>query len=61
MTDRSPWDQNEYGLWCPACGYHIATTRELDEEADFIGPGACRQCGYPDFEDDCSYFTDDTP
>lgn len=48
--DETPWDQNEHGLWCPACGDLIAPTWFLDDE-DYQPPEVCKQCGFPDFED----------
>lgn len=57
--ERHPWDENEHGLWCVACGYHIAARWTMDEDDDFEPPLTCRQCGFPDFEDGTGYFTDD--
>lgn len=53
-----PWLQNEDGLWCPACGDHIAAPWIMDEEG-YQPPDACRTCGFPDFEDGHGYFTDE--
>jgi hypothetical protein len=55
-----PWDQNEHGLWCSACGEHIAAPWHL-EEGDYEPPEICKTCGFPDFEDGCGYFTDEGP
>ena len=54
-----PWELNEHGYWCPACGNHIAhqITDDPDDEARL--PDSCRECGFPDFEDGEGYFTDD--
>lgn len=41
-----------------ACGNHIATAAEADEE-DYQPPDCCKQCGFPDFEDGPGYFLDD--
>ena len=54
------WSTTEQGLWCPACGFMIAASWHLGEH-DFEPPLTCKQCGYPDFEDGPSYFTDDVP
>lgn len=56
-----PWSENEHGLWCPACGYHIAAPWTLEDEEDYVPPDSCKECGYPDFEDGTDYFTDDAP
>jgi hypothetical protein len=53
-----PWDRNEHGLWCPACGDIIASSSRADED-DYEPPDTCRQCGFPDFEDGLDYFTDE--
>lgn len=52
-----PWEENDHGLWCPACGYHIAPSWFLNDE-DFQPPEICKQCGFPDFEEGTEYFTD---
>lgn len=53
-----PWDENEHGLWCSACGNHIAAMWTMEEDG-YEPPLTCHQCGYPDFEDGPGYFTDD--
>jgi hypothetical protein len=53
-----PWDQNEHGLWCSACGEHIAAAWHLDEDG-YEPPQSCKTCGFPDFEEGHGYFTDD--
>jgi hypothetical protein len=53
-----PWEENSFGLWCPACGDLIAPSFHMDDE-DFTPPECCKQCGFPDFEDGTGYFTDD--
>ncbi len=52
-----PWDLNEHGLWCLACGNLLAAPHNIDE--DYEPPETCRQCGFPDFEEGTGYFTDD--
>jgi predicted RNA-binding Zn-ribbon protein involved in translation (DUF1610 family) len=52
-----PWEHNEHGLWCPACGDLLAASWHCEEE-DFEPPEVCKQCGFPDFEDGTGYFTD---
>lgn len=54
----SHWDGNEHGLWCPACGNHIAAPWRMDEP-DFEPPESCKQCGFPEFEEGPGYFTDE--
>jgi hypothetical protein len=56
----SPWDLNEHGLWCPACGEILAAPWHLEDE-DFVEPEICKTCGFPDFEDGMNYFTDGAP
>ncbi len=51
---KHPWDQNEDGFWCPACGELVRAS--FNDEGDL--PETCRQCGFPDFEDGPGYFTD---
>lgn len=61
MTDPAelhPWEENEHGMWCPACGNHIAASWSLDEPG-YTPPETCRDCGFPEFEDGTGYFTDD--
>jgi hypothetical protein len=41
------WFENEHGLWCPSCGYHVAHAEQV-EAADRESPEECRQCGFPD-------------
>lgn len=52
----APWERNEHGLWCPACGEHIAAPWNMDD--DYRPPESCKTCGFPDFEDGAGYFTD---
>lgn len=52
-----PFEENEHGLWCPACGDLIAAPWQMDDE--FVVPETCRQCGFPDFEDGPGYFLDE--
>lgn len=52
-----PWEHNDHGLWCPACGEHIAAPWNIDD--DYEPPDACKTCGFPDFEDGPGYFTDE--
>lgn len=54
----TPWDRNEHGLWCTACGYLVAQPETADEDG-YQPPDNCKQCGFPDFEDGTGYFTDD--
>lgn len=54
-----PWDWNEHGLWCTACGNHIAAAWTIDDD-DYDPPETCKQCGFPDFEEGVGYFTGDT-
>jgi hypothetical protein len=56
MAD-DPWEENDHGLWCPACGYHIAPSWFLKDE-EYEPPETCKQCGFPDFEEGTGYFTD---
>ncbi len=51
-----PWDENEHGLWCSACGNHIAAPWNMEVEG-YEPPETCKQCGFPDFEDGMGYFT----
>ena len=51
------WDENEHGLWCPACG-DLITPAWFLEEKDYRPPDACKQCGFPDFEAGAGYFTE---
>ena len=53
-----PWDMNEHGLWCTACGNLIAAPWSIDRDG-FEPPETCRQCGAPDFDDGVGYFTDE--
>lgn len=53
-----PWDLNEHGMWCMACGHHVAAIWQVDSDG-FEPPESCRQCGYPDFEDGMGYFADE--
>jgi hypothetical protein len=53
----SPWDRNEDGHWCPACGDLIRAVFETSDDSDL--PDSCKQCGFPDFEDGHGYFTGD--
>lgn len=46
-TDHGNWEQNEFGLWCPLCGNHIARADECEED-DYKAPEQCRDCGFPD-------------
>jgi len=55
---EAPWEENEHGLWCPACGDIIAAPWNMEEEG-YVPPLTCRQCGFPDFEDGMGYFTDE--
>jgi predicted RNA-binding Zn-ribbon protein involved in translation (DUF1610 family) len=52
-----PWEYNEHGLWCPACGEHIAAPWNMGN--DYQAPESCKTCGFPDFEDGHGYFTDE--
>lgn len=47
QTMDSPWTRNKCGLWCPACGAHIAAPWNFGE--GYL-PEVCVACGYPDFE-----------
>ncbi len=53
---KHPWNENEDGFWCPACGELIRASFST-EEGDL--PEACRTCGFPDFEDGPGYFVGD--
>jgi len=50
---------NDHGLWCDACGEHLATAEQLDD-AEFWAPEQCTRCGWPDeFDPVRSGFADD--
>lgn len=51
-----PWEENEDGLWCPACGDIIRARFNMDDEFD--PPESCKTCGFPEFEGGVGYFTD---
>lgn len=55
MLEPHDWEENEFGLWCPACGNIIAAPWNMADE-DFAPPMSCDQCGFPDFEDGMGYF-----
>ncbi|MDP1738878.1 MAG: hypothetical protein Q8L23_15735 [Caulobacter sp.] len=46
-AEDTPWAANEHGLWCPACGHHIAAPWNIDD--DYVAPESCRECGFPEF------------
>jgi hypothetical protein len=56
-VDPGPFDANEHGIWCTACGEIIAAPWNLSK--DWVAPDSCRTCGFPDFEDGPGYFTGD--
>lgn len=45
------WVLNEHGAWCPGCGYLIAPSFWEDWEAKADQAYACKDCGFPDYED----------
>lgn len=54
-VDAGPFDANEHGIWCVACGEHIAAPWNLG--SGWVAPDSCKTCGFPDFEDGAAYFT----
>ena len=44
--EQHPWQENEHGMWCPACGNHIAAVSKLDQPG-YTPPDTCRHCGFP--------------
>lgn len=47
LADGTPWEANEFGLWCPNCGDIIQASFHIDEL--YQPPETCSACGYPEF------------
>lgn len=41
-----PFEVNEHGVWCVACGEHIAAPWNVTET--YVPPENCKRCGWPD-------------